>query len=102
MTDETTTILMKLMATLDAHIDSEENTLARIERALDGNGQPGLVRSHVSHSERLAVIEAWIGEWKEAVLRLAASQKATQRWLIGLVVASALTIVGIVVQGRHP
>jgi hypothetical protein len=42
---------------LRAHIESEESTLARIERCLDGNGQVGLVRSHVSHDERIRALE---------------------------------------------
>jgi len=81
-------ILIDIAARLKAHIESEDVVLTRIERLLDGNGQPGLVRGHTLHDGRLLAIENWRVE-------LAAAQESlrvSHRWVIGLTVTTALAM----------
>jgi hypothetical protein len=85
--DDTYALLAKVAAQLHAHIDSEETVLARIEKCLDGNGQMGLVRSHISHDERLRAIETWRVE-----------TTVTRRWLIALLVATAVSVAGTILS----
>jgi hypothetical protein len=81
MHDDTYALLAKVATQLDAHT----NTLTRIEKCLDGNGQVGLVRSHIAHEERLRTVERSL---------LAAT--AARRWLIALLVATAASTTGTI------
>ena len=65
---------------LRAYMEREEGTLNRIERLLDGNGQPGLVRGHVSMDERLKSLEGW------------------KAWMVGFIVTSGLAAVATAIQ----
>lgn len=77
-----TELLREISATLTWHIDNEENTLNRIEKLLDGNGQPGLIREHLSHREAIAHLETWKAE-----------MMATRRWLIGVLITVVLALI---------
>jgi hypothetical protein len=61
-------------------MEREEGALARIERLLDGNGQPGLVRGHTSHEERLRALEGW------------------KVWMVGTMVSMSLAALALMGQ----
>ena len=79
-TEEHCRILTEVQLDLRAHMEREEGALARIERLLDGNGQPGLVHGHVSMDGRLTSLESW------------------KTWVIGFMVTSSLAGVAMIVQ----
>ena len=87
MEPEEVALLRGLVTTIQTHVDSEEASLVRIERLLDGNGQPGLVRSAIIHDERLRAIEAWKGELA-----------ITRRWLIGLILTTAVAVIAMLLN----
>lgn len=83
---EVVALLEGLVHTIDSHIASEESALIRIERLLDGNGQPGLVREHGTHAAKLAQLE----DWK-------AQLTAERYWVMGLLVTVLLAVVGMII-----
>jgi hypothetical protein len=73
-------LLAEVQHDLRGHMEREEGALLRIEKLLDGNGQPGLVRGHVSLDERLKSLESW------------------KVWLVGFMVTTALGVAAMLVQ----
>ena len=72
--------LVRIEEELRGHMEREEVALLRIEKLLDGNGQPGLVRTQVSLDERLKSMEAW------------------KTWVISAVLAMGLAAAAMIVQ----
>jgi hypothetical protein len=72
--------LTEVQRDLREHMDREETALMRIERLLDGNGQPGLVRGHTSHEERLKALEGW------------------KVWMVGTMVSMSLAALALMGQ----
>lgn len=80
MDSATSNLLAEIQRDLQEHMSREESALERIERLLDGNGQPGLVRSHTSHDERIKNLERW------------------KAWFVGFMVTTSLAAIALLSQ----
>jgi hypothetical protein len=93
---KTDQLLEVLTKSLEQHISDEEDTLGRIEKLLNGNGQPGLVHEHISNGARLNTLTEKITglEIKLEVMRV--ETVVARRWALGIGLSALSVLIAII------